>query len=72
MKKKIAFSFMMGIVTTGLISFTLVTVNVGMSTAFMQTWIASWAIAYAIVVPAILLIGPPVQKLVDHLFKEAI
>lgn len=70
MKQKIAFALIMGVITTGIISFTLVSVNLGYSDMFLFVWLRSWSIAYMVVIPAILLIGPRVQKLVDQLFKE--
>ncbi len=60
----------MGIVTTGIISFTLVSVNVGFAEKFLAIWLRSWGLAYLVVIPAILIIGPRVQALVDHLFKN--
>lgn len=68
MKRKIAFALIMGIVTTGIISFTLVSINVGFGERFFEMWFRSWGIAYLVVIPAILIIGPQVQKLVDSLF----
>ena len=70
MKTKIAFALIMGIITTGIISFTLVSVNIGYGGRFLQIWLRSWALAYLVVIPAILIIGPQVQKLVDNLFKS--
>lgn len=70
MKHKIAFAMIMGVITTGIISFTLISVNVGFVPLFFKIWLRSWGMAYLVVIPAILLIGPRVQKLVDHLFKE--
>jgi hypothetical protein len=69
MKQKIAFALLMGIVTTGIISFTLVAVNIGFGERFLQVWPRSWALAYAVVIPAILIIGPQVQRVVDRLFR---
>lgn len=60
----------MGIVTTGIISFTLISVNIGYTEKFFSIWLRSWGMAYLVVIPAILLIGPQVQKLVDIIFKE--
>lgn len=34
MKNKIVFALIMGIITTGIISFTLITVNIGFTDAF--------------------------------------
>jgi hypothetical protein len=68
MKNKIAFAMIMGIVTTGIISFTLISVNIGFTPNFMKIWLKSWGIAYLVVIPAILIIGPRIQKLVNRLF----
>jgi len=70
MKHRIAFALIMGIITTGIISFILITVNVGFNARFLSIWLRSWSMAYIVVVPAILIIGPRVQKLVDHLFRN--
>jgi len=69
MKNKIAFAMIMGVVTTGIISFTLISVNVGFINSFFKIWLKSWGMAYAVVIPAILIIGPRIQGLVDHIFK---
>jgi hypothetical protein len=70
MKNKIAFAALMGIVTTGIISFTLISVNIGFSGNFLSIWLRSWGMAYSVAIPAILIIGPRVQKLVDRLLKQ--
>lgn len=70
MKKKIAFALMMGIITTGIISFTVVGVNIGLSGNFMHVWFRSWFIGYVVVVPIILFIAPRIQKLADKMFKQ--
>jgi len=71
LKRKVAFATLMGIVTTGIISFVLVTVNLGMSSAFLRIWLRCWLISYLIVIPAILLVGPRLQAKVDRLFNDA-
>jgi hypothetical protein len=68
MKQKIAFALIMGSVTTAIISFTLIFINVGFSEKFLGIWLKSWGIAYLVVIPAILIIGPIIQKLVDKIF----
>ncbi len=60
----------MGIVTTAIISFTLISINVGFGEGFLYIWLRSWAIAYLVVIPAILFIGPQVQRVVNHLYKQ--
>lgn len=69
MKRKIVFALLMGIVTTGIISFALLWLNFGFSNGFVARWLRSWGIAYVIVIPAILIIGPRVQAQVDHLIR---
>ena len=71
MKQKITFALIMGVVTTGVISFTLISINLGFSDRFLKIWLRSWAMAYAVVIPAILIIGPIVQKVVDRFFGGA-
>jgi hypothetical protein len=68
-KRKIAFALLMGIVTTGIISFVILAVNLGFSNGFVAAWLRSWAIAYVIVIPAILLIGPLIQAKIDRLIR---
>ncbi|MES2691359.1 MAG: DUF2798 domain-containing protein [Bacteroidota bacterium] len=70
MKKKIAFALLMGIITTGIISFTLISVNIGFGATFFRIWLRSWAIAYLVAIPAILIIAPQIEKLVDRLITE--
>jgi hypothetical protein len=66
-KRKIAFALSMGIVTTGIISFVLLALNVGFSNEFVIAWLRSWGVGYLIVIPVILLIGPRLQVQVDRL-----
>jgi hypothetical protein len=71
-KQKIVFAFLMGIVTTGLISFTVVIVNLGLTETFWRVWLKSWLLAYVIVVPVILIAAPLIEQFVNFLFSEAI
>ena len=70
MKQKIAFAMIMGIITTGIISFTLISINIGYIGTFLPIWLKSWAIAYLVVIPAILVLGPPIQRMVDKYFQS--
>lgn len=69
LKRKIAFALTMGIVTTGIISFVLLALNLGFSTGFASAWLRSWGVGYVIVTPAILLIGPQLQAQIDRLIQ---
>jgi hypothetical protein len=68
MKNRIAFAMIMGVITTGIISFTLIAVNIGFTNNFLKTWLRSWGLAYLVAIPAILIIAPFVQNMVDRLF----
>lgn len=70
LKRKVAFAMLMGVVTTGIISFVLVAINLGMASGFVRTWLRSWLISYLIVIPAILLVGPLLQAQVDRMFDN--
>ncbi len=65
MKRKIVFASIMGGITTGIISFTLIALNIGFDERFLKIWLKSWATAYVIVIPVILIVAPRVQKWVD-------
>lgn len=69
LKRKIAFALSMGIVTTGIVSFVLIALNLGFSDRFAWVWLRSWGVGYAIAIPAILMIGPRLQARVDHLIQ---
>jgi hypothetical protein len=69
MKQKILFAALMGVITTGVISFSLISFNRGFAAGFISSWIKSWIVAYVIVVPVIMLLGPKVQSFVAYLCR---
>jgi len=69
-KEKLAFAFLMGIVTTGLVSLTVILVNLGFTEAFWRIWLKSWSVAYLVIVPLILIVSPLIQRFVGYLFNE--
>lgn len=69
LKRKIVFALAMGVVTTGIISFVLLALNLGFAKGFALIWLRSWGIGYVIVIPAILLIGPRLQAQIDRLIR---
>ncbi len=71
LKRKIAFALAMGLVTTGIVSFVLIGLNLGFSDRFAFVWLRSWAVGYVIAVPAILMIGPRLQARIEHLIPQA-
>lgn len=68
MKQKIAFALIMGIITTGVISFAALSFNVGYIPGFVYLWLRAWAIGYLFVIPLILFVAPAIQRLVNNIF----
>ncbi|NUO85989.1 MAG: DUF2798 domain-containing protein [Cupriavidus sp.] len=66
LKRKIAFALAMGVITTGIISFALLALNMGFTEDFALGWLRSWGVGYVIVLPAILLVGPRLQAQVER------
>lgn len=61
---------LMGSITTGIVSLTVLGVNRGFAPGLAWIWMKSWAIAYAIVIPLILIVSPKVQRIVNQVFQE--
>ncbi|WP_353776993.1 DUF2798 domain-containing protein [Winogradskyella sp. 3972H.M.0a.05] len=70
LKRKLIFALVMGIITTGIISFSLIVINLGFTKNFLRAWLKSWLLAYVFVIPAILFIAPPIERLVNSLVKN--
>jgi heme/copper-type cytochrome/quinol oxidase subunit 2 len=70
-KRKIVFAFLTGIVTTGMVSFTVVLINLGLTEMFWRIWLKSWSLAFLVVVPVILIVSPVIGRFVDFLFRES-
>lgn len=60
----------MGVITTGIVSFTVISVNIGFKLNFSAIWLKSWGLAYVVAIPTILIITPRIQQLVDWLFEK--
>lgn len=67
--KNVVFALVMGAITTGIISFALIAINLGFQSNFVSTWLKSWLMAYIFVIPAILFIAPGIEKIVDRIFE---
>jgi low affinity Fe/Cu permease len=70
MKQKIAFALIMGLITTAVISFVLISVNLGFTEKFLVAWLRSWSISYVLAVSLVLIVAPRVQLLVSYLIKD--
>ena len=60
----------MGMITTAIISFVVIAINLGFNERFLLAWLRSWSGAYVLAVSAMLLIAPRVQLLVNYLLKK--
>jgi hypothetical protein len=70
LKHKIVFAFLMGIITTGLVSLTVILANLGFTETFWLIWLKSWSMAFLVAVPVILIVSPIIERFVGFLFKE--
>ena len=70
MKYKLTFALIMGMITTAIISFVLIAINLGFNERFLLAWVRSWSVSYVLAVSAMLLIAPRVQLLVNYLLKK--
>ena len=68
--KRIVFALLMGLITTVIISFTIVAINIGFNERFLNIWLRSWLIAYLFVIPTILFVAPAVQKFIDRIYES--
>ncbi|MCW5658771.1 MAG: DUF2798 domain-containing protein [Burkholderiaceae bacterium] len=68
MRQRLVFALLMGVITTGVISFAVLFRNLGLREDFVRLWLRAWALGYGVVVPMILALAPPVQRLVDRAF----
>ncbi|HEY8562549.1 MAG TPA: DUF2798 domain-containing protein [Pyrinomonadaceae bacterium] len=69
-KRRIVTAVLTGVVTTGIVSFTVVLINLGLMEKFWRIWLKSWSLAFLIVVPVILIVSPVIGRFVDFLFRE--
>ena len=70
MKQKLAFALIMGLITTAIISFVIIAINIGFGDRFIIAWLRSWSVAYVLAVIAMLFIAPKIQVLVNGLFNR--
>ena len=70
MTSRVVFALLMGVITTGTITFLLICLNVGFGVTFLTVWIRAWELAYLIVVPLVLLTAPALQRLIAKLFTS--
>jgi hypothetical protein len=70
MKQRITFASIMGIITTGIISCSLVALNYGFRAGFFAVWFRSWSVSYLVAVIVILFVSPWVQVFVNFLLKR--
>jgi len=64
-KQKILFACIMAFINASLISFILTAYNIGFPDNFILRWIPNFIIAFSIVVPSIIFVGPKISKFVS-------
>jgi len=68
--ERIAFAVIMACINASIISFTLTAVNAGFPEDFLLRWGKNFLIAFTIVVPSIVFVGPKVKLFVERLFTK--
>jgi len=72
MKQRLAFALIMGMITTSIISFVLIAVNLGFGDKFLIAWLRSWSISYVLAVFSMLFIAPKIQLFVKNFVTEKV
>lgn len=67
MKQKILFAVIMAMFNASIISFILTAYNAGFPDDFLSRWGVNFSIAFLIVVPSILFVGPLVHKILSKM-----
>ncbi|MEO5586901.1 MAG: DUF2798 domain-containing protein [Novosphingobium sp.] len=57
----------MGFVTTGVVTLSLLVINVGFTDKLLGQWLRSWGVAYIIIIPLLVLVGPNLQSKINRL-----
>lgn len=70
MKQKLAFAFIMGVISTGLVSFTVISFHIGFGDRFLGAWLKSWSLAIIPSLFSILFISPKVLWAVNTLSQK--
>lgn len=66
-REKLLFACLMALINASLISFVLTAYNIGFPPDFLLRWGLNFLVAFSIVVPSILFIGPQVNKIVKRM-----
>lgn len=72
MKQKLLFAFIMGTITTGLVSFTLTSVHHGFGNHFLDMWLRAWSTAIIPALFSIVFISPRVLRMVNELSEKRV
>jgi hypothetical protein len=65
LQQRIAFALLMGVITTGVISFAVILRTFGYKEDFALLWLRAWGLGYAVVIPLLLIVAPTVQRFVS-------
>ncbi len=61
------FYFFMALLMSGLMSFVVTTINIGLVAELLQAWLNAWVVGFLAALPAIMFVTPVVKKIVNHL-----
>jgi hypothetical protein len=69
-KRRLLFGSIMAFAMSLFMSFVMVAINVGFNDLFFLRWMKSWAIGFIAALPAVLLLAPQVNRLVNEILKN--
>lgn len=68
--QRTVFAFFMALLMSCLMSFVITLFNVGLVPGLPALWLRAWMFAFTVAFPAILVIAPVVQRLVELVMKS--
>ncbi len=69
---QLVFSFFMAALMSGLMSFVISVLNLGLVDGLLLIWLKAWGSAFLVAFPAILLITPLVRRLTQAVLAPAV
>lgn len=61
------FYFLMALSMSGLMSFVVTTINIGIVPNLISAWLDAWIVGFLAALPAIMIVTPVVRKIVSQL-----
>ncbi len=70
--QRVLFSFFMALLMSGIMSFSISVLNIGLIEGLVLIWLKSWGFSFVVAFPVVFIIAPIVTILVGRLIKHEI